>query len=227
MEQQNTRTPRAATTGRASRASRRLTAIDLRGVRNSIYATAAAGIQFMSIDPEYDPERYSNDVPHPTRQSKQGGYLSQRGYNQQSWLDTYAPSPALTETPNPFDDNAHIVGVPSNQGQNPFDDSNTIIPPPVIGQVEKSSTVPPPPPPPEQPYHVFSKGRKMVLIGTIGVAGLFSGLSSNIYFPALDSIAKVITRCPKSNQQCISFFLGDLVTNKIDRISMSALTPFP
>lgn len=42
-----------------------------------------------------------------------------------------------------------------------------------------------------QPYHVFSKGRKRLLVGVIGVAGLFSGLSSNIYFPSLDAIAKV------------------------------------
>lgn len=42
-----------------------------------------------------------------------------------------------------------------------------------------------------QPYHVFPKGRKRFLVGVIGVAGLFSGLSSNIYFPSLDAIAKV------------------------------------
>ncbi|KAM0452572.1 hypothetical protein ACHAPV_009468 [Trichoderma viride] len=41
-----------------------------------------------------------------------------------------------------------------------------------------------------QPYHVFPKGRKRFLVGVIGVAGLFSGLSSNIYFPSLDAIAK-------------------------------------
>ncbi|PTB35136.1 hypothetical protein M441DRAFT_62996 [Trichoderma asperellum CBS 433.97] len=42
----------------------------------------------------------------------------------------------------------------------------------------------------EQPYHVFPKGLKKFLVGVIGVAGLFSGLSSNIYFPSLDAIAK-------------------------------------
>ncbi|KAH8122965.1 hypothetical protein ACSS6W_002139 [Trichoderma asperelloides] len=42
----------------------------------------------------------------------------------------------------------------------------------------------------EQPYHVFPKGLKRFLVGVIGVAGLFSGLSSNIYFPSLDAIAK-------------------------------------
>jgi len=44
---------------------------------------------------------------------------------------------------------------------------------------------------PEPPYHVFSRKQKWSVVVMIGVAGLFSGLSSNIYFPALDSIAKV------------------------------------
>ncbi|OAG03369.1 MFS general substrate transporter [Paraphaeosphaeria sporulosa] len=44
---------------------------------------------------------------------------------------------------------------------------------------------------PEPPYHVFSKKEKWTLVIMIGVAGLFSGLSSNIYFPALDAIAQV------------------------------------
>lgn len=47
----------------------------------------------------------------------------------------------------------------------------------------------------EQPYHVFPKGLKRFLVGVIGVAGLFSGLSSNIYFPSLDAIAKVSQLC--------------------------------
>ncbi|PSN63016.1 major facilitator superfamily transporter [Corynespora cassiicola Philippines] len=41
----------------------------------------------------------------------------------------------------------------------------------------------------ERPYHVFSQKQKWGVVAMIGVAGLFSGLSSNIYFPALDAIA--------------------------------------
>ncbi|KFG84450.1 hypothetical protein MANI_004149 [Metarhizium anisopliae] len=40
------------------------------------------------------------------------------------------------------------------------------------------------------PFHVFSRRRKWFIIVTIGVAGLFSGLSSNIYLPSLAAIAK-------------------------------------
>lgn len=54
---------------------------------------------------------------------------------------------------------------------------------------------------PEPPYHVFSKKQKWSVVVMIGVAGLFSGLSSNIYFPALDSIAKVgyCIRCTRTS----------------------------
>lgn len=63
-----------------------------------------------------------------------------------------------------------------------------------MGQ-ESASPLPPPSPPsppaPEKPYHIFTKRQKWVVISIIGVAGLFSGLSSNIYLPSLDAIAKV------------------------------------
>ncbi|KAI1149431.1 MFS general substrate transporter [Nemania diffusa] len=44
---------------------------------------------------------------------------------------------------------------------------------------------------PQECYHVFSPRQKWNLIFVIGAAGLFSGLSSNIYFPAEDQIAHV------------------------------------
>ncbi|KAI8261209.1 Itaconate transport protein [Colletotrichum sp. SAR 10_77] len=47
-----------------------------------------------------------------------------------------------------------------------------------------------PRPSPDPPYHVFSKNEKWMVIVIIGAAGLFSGLSSNIYFPSLDAIAQ-------------------------------------
>lgn len=43
----------------------------------------------------------------------------------------------------------------------------------------------------EQLYHVFARRQKWSMVVLIGVAGLFSGLSSNIYNPALNSIAQV------------------------------------
>ncbi|KAL2272419.1 hypothetical protein FJTKL_06586 [Diaporthe vaccinii] len=42
----------------------------------------------------------------------------------------------------------------------------------------------------EQPFHIFNRRQKWFVVIIIGVAGLFSGLSSNIYFPSLDAIAR-------------------------------------
>ncbi|ATY60033.1 Major facilitator superfamily transporter [Cordyceps militaris] len=44
--------------------------------------------------------------------------------------------------------------------------------------------------PDEPPFHVYSKRIKWYLVIIIGMAGLFSGLSSNIYLPSLSAIAQ-------------------------------------
>ncbi|PVH89914.1 MFS general substrate transporter [Cadophora sp. DSE1049] len=43
---------------------------------------------------------------------------------------------------------------------------------------------------PDPPYHVFTLAKKKQLVYIVSLAGLFSPLSSNIYFPALGAIAK-------------------------------------
>jgi hypothetical protein len=47
---------------------------------------------------------------------------------------------------------------------------------------------------PEPPYHVFSRSKKKQLVYIASLAGLFSPLSSNIYFPALGQISRVCQR---------------------------------
>jgi hypothetical protein len=44
---------------------------------------------------------------------------------------------------------------------------------------------------PEPPYHVFSGRKQKALLYLASIAGIFSSLSSNIYFPALGIIANV------------------------------------
>lgn len=44
---------------------------------------------------------------------------------------------------------------------------------------------------PDPPYHVFTRKEKWALVYIVSLAGLFSPLSSNIYFPALRAIAEV------------------------------------
>jgi hypothetical protein len=43
----------------------------------------------------------------------------------------------------------------------------------------------------EKPYHVFTSSQKWMVVVLVSAAGLFSGLSSNIFLPSLDAIAKV------------------------------------
>ncbi|KFY00071.1 hypothetical protein V490_01489 [Pseudogymnoascus sp. VKM F-3557] len=45
---------------------------------------------------------------------------------------------------------------------------------------------------PEPPYHVFSKSKKKTIMYLAAVAGMFSSLSANIYFPALGQISRDI-----------------------------------
>ncbi|KAL2849736.1 major facilitator superfamily domain-containing protein [Aspergillus pseudodeflectus] len=44
-------------------------------------------------------------------------------------------------------------------------------------------------PPKQEPYHILSKNQKWNLVIFVSLAGCFSPLSSNIYFPAIDTIS--------------------------------------
>ncbi|KAJ5060319.1 major facilitator superfamily transporter [Bipolaris maydis] len=44
--------------------------------------------------------------------------------------------------------------------------------------------------PEDEVYHVFGNNERWGVVAMIGVAGLFSGLSSNIFFPSLDAISQ-------------------------------------
>jgi len=43
----------------------------------------------------------------------------------------------------------------------------------------------------EPPYHIFTLSKKKQMVYIVSLAGLFSPLSSNIYFPALGQISRV------------------------------------
>lgn len=40
-----------------------------------------------------------------------------------------------------------------------------------------------------EPYHIYTKKQKWLLVYVVSLAAMFSPLSSNIYFPAIDSIS--------------------------------------
>ncbi|KAJ4364892.1 hypothetical protein N0V95_000538 [Ascochyta clinopodiicola] len=59
----------------------------------------------------------------------------------------------------------------------------------------------------EKPYHVFTPRQKWMVGALISAAGLFSGLSSNIYFPALDAIAQDLHVRPRDVNLTITSYL--------------------
>lgn len=155
------------------------------------------------VDPQFDPECYrDDDCPSLlARQRTIRALESRPGSAGSGWS---------TRAQNSFDD-SFTMGLGENDGKlDPFDDSNATL----ALDNEQSKR-----PESQQPYHVFSKGQKRLLVAIIGLAGLFSGLSSNIYFPAQDLIARV------SKFSAVSSGLN--TNNSSRRISKSVLTRCP
>ena len=158
----------------------------------------------IKANPAYDPEwYYQNDTPVYTRLSKldaarigslsdmnlAGRKSSSCGVSERlrdDGLTTFNSQHPEGSTRNPFlseDEYKQAIG----HQDDPFSDTNEIR-----DEERRSSSLPSPVPvQQEKPFHIFTKKQKWVVVGTIGAAGLFSGLSSNIYFPALNAIAKV------------------------------------
>ncbi|KAK5651635.1 hypothetical protein OQA88_11810 [Cercophora sp. LCS_1] len=63
------------------------------------------------------------------------------------------------------------------------DDKSSLDEEPGVAEIEEVKET-------EPPYHVFSRRKKWQLVIIVSLAGLFSPLSSNIYFPALGAIAE-------------------------------------
>lgn len=173
-----------------------------RDARTSVHAAAGIGFKFLAPSPQFNPEvLLDDDDSMRTRAS-----IHRRGSNHSANSRSISRVQALSQEgrssihqsipENPFDDR----GQDMHQIKSPFDDTTYAVHDPE-SDIEQSPTPPstqtPSSTPPEEPYHVFGRKKKWFVVFTIGMAGLFSGLSSNIYFPALDAIAKV----------CSSYFL--------------------
>jgi hypothetical protein len=141
-------------------------------VRNSIYSAAGSGVRMMTVEPQYDLQQFYRDEPDESWPAgRKGAGDLPREY-------TREPDVPVPSSRDPFSDTAY----PTEKLEDPFADP----PPPAAPEPSVAAQAEA-----EEPYHVFNKGQKWVLILIIGAAGLFSGLSSNIYFPALDQIATV------------------------------------
>nr|XP_036575935.1 MFS multidrug transporter [Colletotrichum truncatum]KAF6782591.1 MFS multidrug transporter [Colletotrichum truncatum] len=159
-----------------------------KGVLGGLSVASAATYNFLAHDFEYVPDRYHDDKFFPTRLSRVGSDIrlgQARGPNNYP----LRPPPVRKRTwqrdvngearNKPFVESQYGNQIDDQEqsGRNPFDDANE-----VEDQPNETGN--------EEPYHVFPKRHKWAVIVIIGTAGLFSGLSSNIYNPSLDAIAR-------------------------------------
>ncbi|THV55550.1 hypothetical protein BGAL_0006g00020 [Botrytis galanthina] len=169
-------------------------------MRTSVYFAAGNGFRALSVQQQFDPERYDNDERvAETRISKRISNLyphgTYRNYNprseygeskqfdlEQKQMDYVYMSESHDPPPlNPFHE-AHATRSEEGESRNPFVDAYRVDSP-----LHKKL---PMAPMLEEPYHIFLPKQKWTLVIIIGVAGLFSGLSSNIFFPSLDAISR-------------------------------------
>ncbi|KAM4056004.1 major facilitator superfamily protein [Hirsutella rhossiliensis] len=157
--------------------SRRFTTLEgWRQTRDGLYLAAGSTISSLIPNPSYDAEwQIHDDGPVQTRLS-----VSSRGSSFTSGTLLYGQGGRQRWST--MDEHDPPVGPLGTQDEDPFADSNALEPHGEKGPIPVEET--------EKPFHVFTRRQKWFAIATIGVAGLFSGLSSNIYFPALGSIAQ-------------------------------------
>jgi hypothetical protein len=141
-----------------------------------MYALGRVSVRMVTVDSEFDLERYYDDdvSTRVARGSLAIPRNSHVGYSQGVNEKTY-------NSQDPFDDSFEIGAAAEDVKQSPPDNLQDALP----------DEVQPVKPEVDEPYHIFNKREKWFLIAIIGVAGMFSGLSSNIYFPSLDAIARV------------------------------------
>jgi hypothetical protein len=174
--------------------SRRFTTIEgWRDMGGVVYSAAGAGLRIITIDPEFESARYFAHEPLPSRRAKSDGSSSstmgEEAFPGSAWRTSYGSTIDLMDH--------YAASVAGSDAAS----TKEILPSkefPVAPTTKR-----------EEPYHVFSRGQKWLLVAIIGVAGLFSGLSSNIYFPSLDAIAKVRSNAPPCGCDKAEYSLTD------------------
>ncbi|KAK1529911.1 major facilitator superfamily transporter [Colletotrichum paranaense] len=163
-----------------------------RGLLGSLTAASAAAYNFLAHDYEYMPDRYYDEKAFPTRLSRAGTSIrlgAPRGRNilplrpppirKRTWQKDSSTGELRTKS---FEDSQYNQYDEGRGGQdrNPFDDSNE------MGSQQDDDNDDGN----DEPFSVFTKRHKWFILVIIASAGLFSGLSSNIYNPSLDAISK-------------------------------------
>ncbi|KDN67712.1 putative major facilitator superfamily transporter [Colletotrichum sublineola] len=162
----------------------------LHSLRRTLSSAASGSLQLLTSDVELSQGGHDNDYISPTRTSSKSRITPYFGYpstesaaSSGGFLTRSLSLPLMSvgedrhgvKFRNPFVDSGLPTQVP-DENRNPFDDLYRAE---LEVQLER-----------EPLYHVFSRKKKWFIILIIGTAGLFSGLSSNIYFPALDTISQ-------------------------------------
>ncbi|KAM5363422.1 hypothetical protein ACJZ2D_011989 [Fusarium nematophilum] len=166
---------------RARRASRRFTTLEgWIEVSQGVYAAAGSGIRTITVNPDFEPE-YSFDTESITRPGRTSS--SEKSSTITGSLHSTPGGPRFSPSIGGTTESLVLRELPRTPTsiRDPFSDAAAVLEPPPELALQET---------PEPPHHIFGKKQKWRVIGIIGVAGLFSGLSSNIYFPALDAIAK-------------------------------------
>ena len=144
-----------------------------REIGSGLYSLRRASLRLITIDPQFDLERY-HDEDVSTRPAMPD--LHHTSLNR-----TFSGLGGLSSTADDSSGDAPVTGLDWGENKwNPFDDSHAVVLDDGKGLESED----------ERPYHIFTKRQRWFLVVVIGVAGMFSGLSSNIYFPSLDAIAR-------------------------------------
>ena len=158
-------------------ASRRFTTMEgWRELGYGIYSLRRVSVRMITIEPQFDLERC-----HDQNMSTRSAMPNVGNHSRLSGKSGSRTSVQLAHAQGHFDDAVSLEESDRDGGK--WDEVHSS---PAVqsenGQSQKLGE--------EKRYHVFSQRQKWFLIIIIGVAGMFSGLSSNIYFPSLNIIAR-------------------------------------
>lgn len=165
------------------RLSRRFTTLEgWREVRGGLYIAAGSAISSVIPNPAYDQEwQVQDDSSSPWSHASSSHYDSRYAGQSGLWPhgDSYSHDAETRLARDTTDREKH-----SDDEDDPSPEklSAEATGGPLTRAISGKS---------QERFHSFTKREKWGVIIMIGAAGLFSGLSSNIYFPALDLIATV------------------------------------
>lgn len=99
----------------------------------------------------------------------------------------------------------HCLSCLVTKAMTPKDDQGSVQPRIQEEHLFSSEAMSDQPPP---PYSIYNHKEKWILVGIVGVAGLFSPLPANIYFPAIPTLATVFNRSTEDLNLTVTIYLA-------------------